>query len=303
MYRFKRVFVGLDFSAKDTALISYAGLISRMAQSEEVIFFHVKKQEPLAKDLQDAFPELAGKSVDELQQEMQDRVGGLFAGHERTRVRCEVREGLVVHEMLHCIKDSDIDLSIVGQQADIELTSKVGEKLTRKAPCSVLILPEHSRAVISSILTAIEYSDNCAMAVDTAVAIASAANLEGFTCAHVFKLPLGYQKTGKTKEQFQEIMKRNSQKAFDEFIAGIDLRGLQVRPVFYHHKNTIQGIQELIEQEAADLVVLAAQGRTTGASILLGSVTEGVIRKAAIPILAVKKKGANLNILESILKL
>ncbi len=303
MYRYKKVFVGLDFSEKDTSLISYAGLISRMAQSEEVFFCHVQKQEGQFRELQEEFPELAGKSAEQLQLEMQDKVEGLFAGHENTQVRCEVREGHVLREMLHSIKDLDIDLSIVGQQADIELTSKVGEKLTRKAPCSVLILPEESRAVISKILVSVEYSENCAMAMDTAVAFGVAADLEELTCAHVYKLPLGYQKTGKSKEQFQEIMEENARKAFVEFIADIDLRGLQVKPVFHLHQNTIQGVRELIQQERADLVVLGAQGRTASASILLGSVTEGVIRKAAIPVLAVKKKGANMNFLESFLKL
>ena len=259
MYRYKKVFVGLDFSEKDIPLITYAGLISRMAQSEEVIFFHVKKQETLPRDLREEFPELLEKSAEELQNEMREKVAGLFAGHEKTTTRCEVREGHVVQEMLRCIRDRDIDLTIVGQQADIELTSKVGEKLTRKAPCSVLILPEQSRAVISTIMVSVEYSKNCAMAVDTAVAFGVAADLEELICAHVYKLPLGYQKTGKTKEQFREIMERNSQKAFDEFIADIDLRGLRARPVFYLHQNTVQGIRELVQQEAVDLEVLGAQ--------------------------------------------
>lgn len=302
MYRYKRVFVGLDLTDKDTFLIAYAGLISRMARSEEMIFCHVKKQEMNPELLED-FPELAHQNSDHLQEMMEEKVSGLFAGHEGTQVRYEVRDGHVVHEMLHCIKNEDIDLVIVGQQEDIELTSKVGEKLTRKAPCSVLILPEESRAVISKLLVSIEYSENCAMAVDAAVAFAEAADLEELTLAHVYKLPLGYHKTGKSKAQFQKIMERNSQKAYDEFIADIDLRGLKAKPVFYLHQHTIQGIRDLIEQEAVDLVVLGAQGRGAGAAILLGSVTEGLIRKAKIPILAVKKKGANMSFLESFLKL
>ena len=51
----------------------------------------------------------------------------------------------------------------------------------------------------------------------------------------------------------------------------------------------------------AHLIVVGARGRSGDiAAILLGSITEGLIRKLDRPLLAVKEKGEGLNILEAI---
>ncbi|MCF8105365.1 MAG: universal stress protein [Desulfohalobiaceae bacterium] len=303
MYRYKRLFVGLDLTEKDASQIAYSSLISRMARSEEIVFCHVRKELDLPLELKHDFPELYGEPLEDLQIRLKNEVDEIFAGDDRTKIRCEVLEGSILHEMLRFIKDLDVDLTIVGQQSETDTTSKIAEKLTRKAPCSVLILPVHTRAKISKILVPVEFSGTCAQALETAAAFGLAAGLQEITCAHIYKLPQGYYKTGKTKEQFQEIMEKNARKAFAEFIKDIDLRGLTVNPVFRLHNNTVQGVRETIAEQGADLAVLGAHGRTAGASMLLGSVTEGLIRKAHVPILAVKQKGTGMNILETIMKM
>lgn len=303
MYRYKRLFVGLDLTEKDRVQIAYSSLISRMAKSEEIIFCHVKKEDELPIDVKQEFPELEEETLEDLTVRMQNRVNESFAGDQGTKIRCEVLTGHIVHEMLNFIKNHDIDLSIMGQQSETDTTSKIGEKLTRKAPCSVLILPQDSQAEITRILVPVEFSPTCALAMEAAVAFGLAAGLTEIVCAHIYKLPQGYHKTGKSKEQFQAIMERNAKKAFDAFIKDIDLKGLTIKPVFHLHQNKVEGVREIIEAHAADLAVLGAQGRSAGASILLGSLTEGLIRRTHVPILAVKRKGANMSFLESFLKL
>jgi len=62
-----------------------------------------------------------------------------------------------------------------------------------------------------------------------------------------------------------------------------------------------RAIDQFIKDSGSDLLVVGARGRANGAGILLGSVTEKLIRTVSIPILAVKKKGAGLDILNAIL--
>ena len=65
--------------------------------------------------------------------------------------------------------------------------------------------------------------------------------------------------------------------------------------------NVIKGIQSFAKDADTDLIVLGARGRSGDiAAILLGSVTEGLIRHMRQPLLAVKKKGAGLNIMEAL---
>lgn len=68
--------------------------------------------------------------------------------------------------------------------------------------------------------------------------------------------------------------------------------------------HTIEGadiastIEIVAAREKADLIVLGTRGRTASAAILLGSVTEKVMQFAQRPVLAVKRRGTNLGILD-----
>ena len=48
---------------------------------------------------------------------------------------------------------------------------------------------------------------------------------------------------------------------------------------------------------------MGARGRRAGAAVLLGSVTEHLINTTTVPLLAVKKKGSGMSILDALLEL
>jgi nucleotide-binding universal stress UspA family protein len=48
------------------------------------------------------------------------------------------------------------------------------------------------------------------------------------------------------------------------------------------------------------LVAVGARGRTAAAALLLGSVTEQLIRSTEIPLIAVKKKGTGMGLLDAL---
>jgi len=51
------------------------------------------------------------------------------------------------------------------------------------------------------------------------------------------------------------------------------------------------------------MVVMGARGRSPIAALLIGSVTEHVIQTSNVPVIAVKKKGANLKFMETVFQL
>ncbi len=69
------------------------------------------------------------------------------------------------------------------------------------------------------------------------------------------------------------------------------------------HDKPVPIILEAIDRLAADAVVIGARGRTGAAGVLLGKVTEQLIRESPVPVLAVKKKGECLGILRALLTL
>jgi nucleotide-binding universal stress UspA family protein len=58
-----------------------------------------------------------------------------------------------------------------------------------------------------------------------------------------------------------------------------------------------------VKEREKCIVIIGARGRRAGAGILLGSVAEYLIKTTTVPLLAVKKKGTGLSILDALLKL
>jgi nucleotide-binding universal stress UspA family protein len=98
-------------------------------------------------------------------------------------------------------------------------------------------------------------------------------------------------------------MKGHAEKNYKEFTKKVDLKGLSAVPIFKLEKKESKGIEEVVKERGISLVVLGARGRRAGAGVLLGSVTEHLIESTTVPLMAVKKKGTNMNLLDALLKL
>jgi nucleotide-binding universal stress UspA family protein len=191
---------------------------------------------------------------------------------------------------------------IVGHSMDDKSSGHyLSEKLARKAFCSVLILPKNASVKLDNVLVALDFSDHCLNSLDVGSAFAKAAGLDSIDLIHTFRVPEGYYKTGKNYDQFAGIMLDNAKTKLRQFISRADLKGLGIKPYFKMKDDVVKGILEFADDKSASLVVVGARGRSGDiAFILLGSVTEGLIRNLQRPLLAVKKKGEGLNILDAL---
>jgi nucleotide-binding universal stress UspA family protein len=97
------------------------------------------------------------------------------------------------------------------------------------------------------------------------------------------------------------IARGEEQRAYEKFVANADLHGVPVRPLFVESDDVAEAIHRAAQEHAADLKVMATRGRSRSAAILLGSVAEGVIVEARTPLLIVKRFGAKLSLLETLL--
>jgi nucleotide-binding universal stress UspA family protein len=304
MYRFKRLLAGISFANQDGTSIRYTAMISRLAASEQAIFLHVASRVDLPEDILKEYPDIF-QPVDEYARgEMEELVHKYFDGHPDTRISYEVVEGSPLIEFLRKAKEEDIDLIVMRKRREPTAKGTLFEKLARKAPCSVLFVPEGSKAWFTNILVPVDFSENSLDAMETAVDIGLAATgIAEIYCLHVYSVPMGYYKTGKSYEQFAEIMKGHAERHYEEFIKKVDLKGLQAVPIFKLEKKESKGIEEVIQERGISLVILGARGRKAGAGVLLGSVTEYLIETTTVPLMAVKKKGTGMSLLDALLKL
>jgi nucleotide-binding universal stress UspA family protein len=305
MEHFKRLMVGLEMIPADHSTIRYAAKLSRMAKSEKVNFVHVAPSLDLHGDISRDYPELLAPVDESLETRMREVVAEHFIdGHPDAGLEFDAVEGTLLRQLMRFAKQKLVDLIVVGRetrkyQRDLRL-----DIVIRKAPCSVLLVPEGSLADMERILAPVDFSPCSRKALEVAIGFARTTDETSTVgCLSVYDVPTGYYKTGKSFEEFAEIMKGNTEKRYDEFIAGIDTSGVQVKPTFICNEHVPEAILGHAETSGADLLIIGGRGITGPAAILLGSNAEQVVRSTTIPTMVVKQKGANLDIIDALLQI
>lgn len=303
MTRYQRLLVGMNLTEGDRARSRYTEVFTRLCGAREVHFLHVREEQDLPPDIHEAYPQIREGQREAARQHLQDKACGVFSAPDGVRITCEVVEGSLPEEIIGHVRDLDIDLVLVGRKAGEQEQGVLAEKLARKAPCSVLFLPEDAPEGVSRILVAVDFSEHARLALEEAVELATACGHEEILCLHVYQVPLGYSHTGKTLNEFEDILRENAEARYREMIAGIDTKGIELRFLLACGEHPSRVIRDQIVNHHADLAVVGARGRTTGAAILLGSVTERLVRITPCPLLAVKQKGAGMGIVEALFNL
>jgi nucleotide-binding universal stress UspA family protein len=301
MYRFKRILVGLGKNEQDAVILRYAGWLSRMAKSEKMILFHGVERPDSFSCLPSEYAECFEPPEPFSRGKMEELARQFLDGHPEMVKEYQVVEGDPFVGIIQKVREEDIDLVILGRKTGKESNRNLPLKLARKAPCSVWVIPEGSEGSIRSVLAPIDFSENSRDALEIALSVALAGNLGALSALHVFKVPIGYHKSGKTYEEFAKIMKKNARDEFKEFKKGMDLKGVKVTPLFVLNDNPAKAIKAVAKRKKTDIIVIGAKGRSLAALVLLGSVTEKLIETTPIPILAVKKKGEGMGFLKALL--
>lgn len=301
MYRYKKIMVCLNLDDHDEKLIRYAGILSKMAESDEIHFVYVADAYEVPEEIKKVYPELASPLETAVEERMRQIVKQYFKGHDGSKLVYRPLEGSMLGLLISYTKKEDMDLLIVGHRSgDRAANNSLSEKLARKAFCSVMIVPREASLLLEKILVATDFSDHSLNALDVGSAFAKAAQLDHIYILNSYQVPSGHYKTGKSYEEFDQIMLENAKAKLRAALPKVDLKSIGIKPFFKNSDNIVNGIHNFSKNLDADLIVVGARGRSGDiAAILLGSITEGLIRKLDRPLLAVKEKGEGLNILEA----
>ena len=172
MYRFRHILAELNLDHADTAVARYSAMITKLTNSTELIFSHVKshihaREEALIDD--DIFlPTQEEVASDKIEQ----TITAEYNGNPATKTELLIKEGRPLKFLLEQIKEHETDLVIIGREPHSYISRKLPIKLARKAPCSVLIVPEDAKAEINSIVVPIDFSHHAKDAVDIAIEFA-----------------------------------------------------------------------------------------------------------------------------------
>jgi len=301
MYRYRRMIVGMNLNEKDPVLVREAARLAELGGSEKIVYLHVLSAQEIPEKISKEYPQLLSPFHELAEERIKKTV--LENSSESDIFECRIREGLPIKVILEEVKALDADIVLLGRNYSHKRSNKkLTENIARKAPCSVFIVPSESHyRKIKNIMVASDGSSHSKSALEEAILLAKSLRLESVSCLTVYHVPMGYHSTGKSYEEFAEIMLANAKLEFKELTEGLDVGGIDIKPVFELDEHVEKGILSAVNRESVDILIVGARGRSTGASILLGSVTEHLIGNINIPLLAVKNKSAGVDFFEAML--
>ncbi|ADR23194.1 hypothetical protein MATR_29570 [Marivirga tractuosa] len=302
MYPIKKVIIGLDLSDLDKTMVEFADFLAKASAVEDVHFVNVIKNLHIPKDVLKEFPDMVDNVIKERKNEMEQKFEKFISGKHKANFHFNVVTGKIADSILKFTKEKDIDLIVMGRREKAEQSGALSQRLARRAACSLLIIPEGTTPKMDKILVPSDFSEHSKLALEEAINIAQLNdNSTEITVQNVFTVPTGYHYTGKTFEEFTEVMKKNAVKSYKKFINSIDTKGIKLKAVYSQDTNedvTTDMIDKAHEINA-NAIIIGAKGRTATTAFFLGSIAERLIQlDNDIPLMIVRPKGKNAGFLE-----
>jgi len=297
----RKILVPVDFSECSRAAVEQAAWVARKSGGELRLLHVWQSAAFLAPDAGGGAPAgslaLAEMMHGNAQQQLSRFVDELsLQGVTVSSAWCE--NGVPSQVIIDQAKKGQIDLLVMGTHGltglEHALMGSVVEKVLRRAPCPVLSvragLPGGSPRDIRRILVPVDYSEGSKLALDAAVGLASQLGAEA-TAVHVWDRPSWVSdtitvQTGGAQRPLGALIHENEEKQMQDFLASLPgtTAGLPHRLLSGEPASAI--LKEL-DEGGYDLGVVATHGRGGLKHLLLGSVTEKLVRLAKVPMLTV----------------
>ncbi len=305
MYELKRIVVSVNLTDLDEEVVRYASIVSRIMEADSVYFVHVADTLDLPEDLAEQYRDVLAPVDETIEHEIRHLIDDYFPHGEGTLVSINVLQGKPTDELIRYGKQKDADLIVVGKPEGPSRKINLA-KVAEISASSVLCVPNDADIKIDKIAVAIDFSDHAKMALSQATKFYKEGEDVTIYGHHVYQIPKGYSKTGKSYEEFSQIMEENAKKESKKFFDSNDLRE-DVCEMRYQLSEDAKIDDELFgfaQQKDVDLMIVGTRGRTAAASILLGSVAERLLEyRTNIPLFIVKEKNSNMNFLEALLSI
>lgn len=307
MNAFKRLLIGLDLTVMDETVIHYAAFVARLVQAEHLYFLNVQPSLDLPEELREEFPMFDQPVAERFEADLRAAVARHYPGYEtmQDRMSYAVVEGSARKELLRWTHQHHIDLLVMGRKQTRHGSGLVPSQVARKASCAILFVPEQAKPQLRHIVVGCDFSDHAAMAVAEALHLQQRApERPRLTVQHVYQVPMGYYKTGRTEAQFAAVMRQHADRHMHKFADrhGFDLAQAQVELTYDPDKTSPANLlSEYAHKHQADLLIVAARGHNMLTALFLGSVAEKLIKfDADIPLLIIKRKDRSFDFQEMI---
>lgn len=299
----KSVLVALDLTEMDDYLIQYAAMLNSVLPLERIFFVHAAKDLELPKELLEEYPDLVQPLDESIEADILRKVKQHFNTTD-TEISCIIQEGSPIETILKLCKVKGVDLILMGRKKSLRGSGIVSSRIARKCPCSLMLITEDFPLAIQKILLPLDFSPHSGLAMKLGWDIHQKTKAE-LLAVHMYSVPSGYHTTGKSYQEFADIMKGHAEKAYQKFLTKYDISTeVPCEFVLTRDGKYSDLTYNFAEEQQVDLIIIGSKGRTPAASVLMGSVSEKLVYlDTHIPVLIVKAKGENMGLLDALLKI
>jgi nucleotide-binding universal stress UspA family protein len=279
-----KILAATDFSTRSQRAVRRAGLLARQVAAQLTLVHVVDDDQP------SAIVELESREARRYLEEQ------TISMAELQGLRCDavVVAGDPFDGLLKAAEARSIDLIVMGAHRkqllrDIFVGTTI-ERVIRTGPCPVLMVNADAKHAYRKVMAAVDMSEPSARAIRTAreVGLIGDANLwlvHGFDAFAKGKM----SNAGIGKDEIARYVASERLQVGRDLVAfleandfGVDKWSLRVKEA-----GPVDAIMEAIKEVAPDLLVIGTHGRTGLIKVLLGSVTESILRSVDVDVLAV----------------
>ena len=290
----RHMLAALNLGSSDESVLRYLDFFTAAVPVKTTRILHVIPRfewfqglEPVAAMVPDALGFNKG-----VREEMESRIQ-MHPLCQQSKVSSEVREGNPLEHILSEAEALKADLVVVGQKREAADRGILAGNLVRKAPANVLIVPEYAPAQISHIVVPVDFSPYSVKALETALALRRTLGASvRITCVNVYELPNLNIYLVEKIEDVRRMVVEDRRAAFRDFLkryAGAEADTIETAFVERQSSSVASCIYGYVRQQGANLLVMGAKGHSQVERLLLGSVSESLLKiDGDVPMLVIR---------------
>lgn len=210
-----------------------------------------------------------------------------------------------LREFLAITREHDTDLVIVGRPLPSQhaMQGMAFLRLTRKSPCTVLVVPHGARPHFARVLVPVDYSEHSRMALEVGSSLAhdSGESNPQVIAMSVYSVGYGYSKAGVSFQEASDQMGGAAEKQLADFVANATVSGDVCEQIVCEAPDITEAVEAAAAVRHMDIVCIGSKGVTPDTVALVGSTTERMVAHLAHPVLVVKRKGETARFLDVLL--
>ncbi|NIR47371.1 universal stress protein [candidate division KSB1 bacterium] len=287
---FKKILCPVDFSDASRDAFEYAKAFAETFDSA-LVMLHVSANITEAYTaLMPDFPNYGVHKEEDLIEQFNE-----FSNDWSGELNKVIRAGTPYLEILEYAKEKEVDLIILGAKGlskfERLFIGSTGEKVTRKSDCPVLTVHSKPKGLpIENILVPIDFSPLSYAILPIVATIASKFQAE-INLLHVVEIGQRVDRDAQVKEY--DYFERVKAKLADEWELPQEFEKIETKKFIRHHVGSAgYGIMQFAQDWDIDLIAMATHGRSGLSKVLMGSVTEKVIKIAPCPVLSIRSETA-----------